>query len=274
MKKIIIAALALVFITVTSIAQPAYSDLINALNYSQNGPAHAAFDGSAQYYNYYWNRTSGYISGSSVSRTTPGRRAATNMSNVGLKISSSGYNQGANLARLYAERRAERARLAAERRQRMVDSYMQTQYEKNQNREASWQMFIANNSQAKPFSQETINDFVSNGLPGNVIIDDNGSLNLLPEVLLEGTEGMPETLEERLKKMNDYEIDQFAEELNNKLDNGEDLSDEEWDFLIARENEREARIAQLEEEQRKVEEEVNKRLLKQTETIKNIDVGL
>lgn len=267
--KIIIVILPLVLSALTGFAQSAYGDAWNALHWSQqaansSGEASAsyashAFDGGGHNYGSgtSHNYSSGYSYGSTVTPAQPSRRTATNMSNIGLKISSSGYNRGAELARYYAEQRAERARLKAEREQRMVNSYMQTQYEYTQQMEMSWQIYIANNSHAKPFSQETINEFVSNGLPGNVIIDDNGAQNMLPEALLEGTDGTLDTFEERLKKMNDEEIDQLAKELYNKLDNGEELTDEEWVFLYANELERKAR---LEEEKRQAEERINKQL--------------
>lgn len=233
--KCIIAAVSLVFITITSVAQPAYSDLMNALYYSQNGPAHAAFDGSGQYYNYYWGHTSSNNSGSSVSRATPRRRTATNMSNVGLKTSSSGYNRGAELARFYAEQRAERARREAERRERMIASYMEKRYAASQERGAMAKAYIYDNSNAKPLSEEAINDIISNGLSGNFIIDDDGDQYFLPEYLLEGSEISDNTLEI----------------LEEKLKNGEELSDEEWDILIAQKKEE---IARLEEEKRQLEE--------------------
>ncbi len=275
--KYIIAALPLVFMAVTSVAQNAYSDLMNALRYSQNGPANAAFDGSGQYYNYHWGRNTSSNSRSGISPYSERRRSPTDMSKIGLKITYSGYNVSAERARRLAEQmaeRRERIRREMERRERIIASYMAPRYEASQKREIAVKAFIIENSNAKPLSPEEKKEIISNGLSGNFIIDDDGDQYFLPENLLEGSGEIHETLEHELKNMSDEEIDKYAEELNSKLDNGEELSDEEWDFLIARENEREARIARLEEEQRKVEEEVIKRLLKQTETIKNIDVGL
>lgn len=253
MKRTIITTLLLVLFTMTGIAQSAYSDLLNALYWSQNAAnagtseqaasfASQAFQGGSNYNSGHSSGYSGYSYGTTITAAPSRRRSATNMSNVGLKISSSGYNRGAELARYYAEMRAERARLVEERRQRMVNSYMQTQYEKNQKREASWQMYIANNSQAKPFSQEAVVNFISNGLPGNVIIDDNGIQNMLPEALLEGTES-------------EYESREILEK---RLKNREDLSDEEWDYLIARKKEE---VARLEEEKKELEESIGKTLV-------------
>ena len=282
--KTIVILLPLVLFTVKGVAQSAYGDLLHALNYSQ-AAANASSSESAAYYSSHAFHGSGYNTGhnyghssshssghsygSTVTPAQSGRRSATNMSNVGLKTNSSGYNRGAELAKYYAQQRAERARLKAQREQRMVNSYMQTHYDQSQRNEASWQMYIDNNSHAKPFREEEIYEFISNGLPGNVIIDDNGMMNMAPEALLEGTGGTLETFEERLKHMSDEEIDGLAEELIDRYENGEELSDDEWGFLYAREKEREAR---LEEEKRQLEEinrQLEERLNKQIETINN-----
>lgn len=271
--KTIIIVLPLFFFAMKGVAQSAYGDLLHALQYSQNA-ANAAnagnyegaysfashtFDGGGSYHGSgsSHNHSSGYSYGSTVASLQPGRRTATNMSNVGLKIGSSGYNRGAELARYYAEQRAERARLKAEREERMVNSYLQMHYENSKPLEASWLMYIDNNSHAKPFSQEEIYEFISNGLPGNVIIDDDGMMNMAPEALLEGSGGKLETLEERLKHMSNEEIDELVDELMAKFENGEDLSDEELVLLYANELERKAR---LEEELRQAEEDVKKKL--------------
>lgn len=212
--KTIIIVLPLFFFAMKGVAQSAYGDLLHALEYSQNA-ANAAnagnyagaysfashtFDGGGSYHGSgsSHNHSSGYGYGSTVASPQPGRRTATNMSNVGLKIGSSGYNRGAELARYYAEQRVERARLKAEREERMVNSYMQMHYDNSIPREASWLMYIDNNSHAKPFSQEEIYEFISNGLPGNVIIDDNGMMNMAPEALLEGSGGTLKSQEEDL----------------------------------------------------------------------------
>lgn len=253
--KCIIAAVSFVIVNVTSVAQPAYSDLMNALHYSQNGPANAAFDGSGQYNNYYWNHTSSYISGASVSRATPVKRTATNMSNVGLKTSSSGYNVGAERARRLAEQRADRIRREMERREKMIASYMAPRYAASQNRGIAVKAFIIENSNAKPLNQEEIDDIISKGLPGNFIIDDDGNQYFLPENLLEGTGETHETLDDKLKNMSYEEMKRFAKELESRQENGDELTDEEWDFLFAWEEEE---IARLKEEERRLKEEIKR----------------
>lgn len=277
-KKFILSVILAMFFVKTSIAQSAYSDLMHALEYSQlaanaasagNSDAAAsfasqAFQGGSSYSSGHSSGYSGYSYGSTITYGSSGRRSATNMSNVGLKINSSGYNRGAELARYYAEQRAERARRAAERRERMIASYMEPRYAASQERGAKVKAFIDGNSHAKPLSQEAINDIISNGLSGNFIIDDDGDQYFLPENLLEGSGETHEILEDKIKSMSEEEIDKFAEGLYNKLDNGEELSDEEIDFLIARELERKARLEEerkrLENEIRKIEEETARRV--------------
>lgn len=271
-RTILIVALSLFFFPMISVAQGAYSDLWHAMQYSQQAAnahtseeaahyASQAFYSSGNNSSHTSSNTTSYVSGPTITRATPQRRSATNTSNVGLKISSSGYNRGAELARIMAERRAELARRKAERDARLLASFMAQQYESSNKMEANWLIYIDDNSHAKPFSQEEINDFISRGLTGNMVIDDNGNQNLLSENLLEGSGEKLETLEEKLRSMSDTAIDKFAEELNKKLDKGEKLSDEELLFLIAREQERIARLEeenrQLEEIRRKIEKEIN-----------------
>jgi len=265
---LILATVALTLMAKPIVAQSAYSDLWKALDYSQQAAnagtnesatywASHAFDGGGGNHNY-----SGYnaghhynYNGSSITYASHNRRRATNMSNVGLKTSSSGYNQGAELARFYAEQRAavraERIRREAERRERLVASYMDRQYATSQKRGDMAKAFIYNNSTAKPLSAETVNRIISNGLSGNLIIDDDGQQYYLPEMLLEGSGKTHETLEDQLKHMSDEEIENLAEDLTEKNNNDEELSDEELDFLIAKALEHKANleeeITQLEE---------------------------
>lgn len=227
--KYIIAALPLVFMAVTSVAQNAYSDLMNALRYSQNGPANAAFDGSGKYYNYHWGHNTSSNSRSGISPYSERRRSPTDMSKIGLKITYSGYNVSAERARRLAEQmaeRRERIRREMERRERIIASYMAPRYEASQKREIAVKAFIIENSNAKPLSPEEKKEIISNGLSGNFIIDDDGDQYFLPENLLEGAGEI-------------HEI------------NGEEFSDEELDFLLAQALERKA---ELEEEIRQMED--------------------
>ena len=252
-------AYSLLFILIgTSSAQSAYSDLVNAMLYSQKGTyegARAAFDGSGQYNNYYWNPTSGYISGASVSRATPVKRTATNMSNVGLKISSSGYNAGVERTRVLAEQRAERIRREMERRERMIASYMAPRVEASQMRGMAAKAFIIENSKAKMLGEDEIKDIISKGRPGNFIIDNDDKQYFMPESLLEGTGETHETLDDKLKNMSYEEMKRFAKELESRQENGDELTDEEWDFLFAWEEEE---IARLKEEERRLKEEIKR----------------
>ena len=189
------------------------------------------------------------------------------MSKVGVH-NTSGYNKGAMLADYYATQRAERARREAERRERMVYDYMVKHRAFSGTQEEAWQVFINNNANAKPLSEEEIYDLVSNGLPGNVVIDDNGVANFQPDKLLEGSDETHETLEDRLRKMSDEDIENYAKDLIEQLKNGQKITDEEIDFLYARELERKARLEeerrQLEEQKRQLEEQLNN-------TIENIN---
>ena len=257
--KLIIAAMLLLFTGKHTLAQSAYNDLWHALDYSQRA-ANASTNESAAYWashafdggvgNHYYSgynagQNYGY-SGTTITYASHNRRHATNMSNVGLKTSSSGYNQGAELARFYAEQRAavraERIRRETERRERLIASYMDRQYATSQKRGDMAKAFVYNNSTAKPLSPEVVNEIISNGLSGNLVIDDDGQQYFLPESLLEGAGEMHETIEEKLKNMSDEEIENLANELYYKLDNGGALSDEELVFLYAYELERKARI--------------------------------
>lgn len=284
-KTIVIGALPFVLFSLKGVAQNSGSDLMHAMKYSQSAVntdsnekaaayAAKAFYDTEEYDNIQWNnykakRKSTANSTQATNRTgttithgnSESNRAKTDMSKVGLKTNSSGYNRGAELAKYYAKRRNERAKQESERRERLVNEYM-TKHRENSNNDAeAWLVYIENNSNAKLFSQEDIDRITSNGLHGNLIIEDNGQYNMLPENLLEGTGDTSEPFEEKIKNMSDEEIDKLAEELNNKLDNGEDLTDEEIDFLYARELERKARLEeerrQLEEQKKQLEEQLN-----------------
>lgn len=224
--KFFLAALPFVFGTVTSVAQNVWSDLEYAVRMSQwaaNEPktetaynlARSAFDGSDDsdednHYIYY------YID----SRPT--------MSEL------SSYNTGVEWARFYMDMRAERTRLVSERKNRMLVSYLQMVYEKQDQREANLLMFVEYNSQTRPFSQEVRDELISNRLPGNVLIGDDGTRDIMPEALLEGAGGQTtRTLKDKLERMSIKEIDKFVEELYDKHDKGEEPSDEEWAFLYA-----------------------------------------
>ena len=245
-----IVALPFAFFAMTGAAQSAYSDLMHALQWSQNA-ANASNNEAAAHYSagaFYDTPSYGYNTPSHSYGTTithgnsERRRSTTNMSNVGLKTGSSGYNRGAELASFYAEQRAavraERIRRETERRERLIASYMERQYVTSQKRGdmAKADMakaFVYNNSTAKPLSPEAVNEIISNGLSGNLVIDDDGQQYFLPEMLLEGAGETHETLEEKLKRMSDEEIENLANELYYKLDNGGALSDEELVFLYA-----------------------------------------
>ena len=126
----------------------------------------------------------------------------------------SSYNTGVEWARFYMDMRAERTRLVSERKNRMLASYLQTVFEKQDQREANLLMFVEYNSQTKPFSEEVKRELVSNGLPGNVLIGDDGTRNFTPEALLEGAGGQnTRTLKDKLERMSIKEIDKFVEEL-------------------------------------------------------------
>ena len=164
--------------------------------------------------------------------------------------------------------RAERTRQEAERRERILAAYLAPRLESSRKQEEALQIFIANNSQAKIFNQEDKDQLISNGLPGNVVIEDDGQLNMMPEMLLQGTVAPKESLEDRIKTMSSEEIDKLAEELNRRYENGEELSDEELDFLIAYE---EKKIAELEAqlEKKRLEEEANRRINEKLDNVFN-----
>lgn len=218
--KFFLAALTFVFWTVTSEAQSAWSDLQYAVQMSQMAAnesdaekaynlARSAFDGSENNYYSYFN--------SSPTMT---------------ELSSN--NTGVEWARFYMDMRAERTRLVSERKNRMLVSYLQMVYEKQDQREANLLMFVEYNSQTRPFSQEVKDELISNRLPGNVLISDDGTRNFMPEALLEGAGGQTtRTLKDKLERMSIKEIDEFVKELYDKHDNDEELSGEEWAFLRA-----------------------------------------
>ena len=245
----------------TSVAQNDSSDLMHAMKYSKDA-VNASTNESAAYLAakaFYdteesdeqaWNNhkaklktnqkthqqnNSKNITGVTVKRSSSERnRAATNMSKVGLQRRSSGLNKGEEISRRYAEQRAERARLAAERRERMVASYMAQINAVSQGRVEGLRFYIYENAHTKPLSPEQAYNLMANGLPGNlIIVDENNEQYKMPEALLEGSGESHETLGEKLKYMSDEEIDRLAEELNTRFDNGEELSDEELDFLYA-----------------------------------------
>ena len=181
---------------------------------------------------------------------------------IGLKITYSGYDIVAERRRRLEEQmaeRRERIRREKERRERMIASYMAPRYEASQKREITVKAFIIENSNAIPISPEEKNEIISKGLPGNFIIDDDGNQYFLPENLLEGTGEAQETLEDRLKKMSYVELEKFAKELESKQEDGEELTDEELDFLIAWVEEEITRLKegekQLKEEIKRMEEE-------------------
>ena len=255
-RKIIIAVLPLAFWAFTLSAQNASGDLMHALNYSKKAAEtsdseEAAYNAARSFYDAEesgknkWNNykkklnhqsqtnSSQQRTGATITRGSSERnRAKTDMSKVGVH-NTSGYNKGAMLADYYATQRAERARREAERRERMVYDYMVKHRAFSGTQEEAWQVFINNNANAKPFSEEEIRDLISNGLPGNVVIDDNGVANFQPDKLLEGSDETHETLEDRLRKMSDEEIKMFAEDLEERCLNDEQLTDEELDFLDA-----------------------------------------
>lgn len=281
--KLILTTILILFTGKHILAQSAYNDLLNALYYSQRAAnastnesaaywaSHAFDDGNGNHNYSGYNAGHNYgFSGATITYANHNRRRATNISNVGLKTGSSGYNQGAELARFYAEQRAavraERIRRETEKREKQIASYMDRQYAKSQKRGDIAKAFIYNNSTAKPLSPETISEIISNGLSGNLIIDDEGQQYYIPEMLLEGAGKTHEILEDKLKHMSDEDIENLAEELNKKNDNGEELSDEELDFLIAKALEHKAN---LEEEITQLEEAIAKKDGEETPTNKS-----
>jgi len=212
--KFFLAALTFVFWTVTSEAQSAWSDLQYAVQMSQIAVDAPTVESAAYYSSHAFDGSSYY--------TSP----------TMLELSS--HNTGVEWARFYMDMRAERTRLVSERKNRMLVSYLQMVYEKQDQREANLLMFVEYNSQTRPFSQEVKDELISNRLPGNVLISDDGTRNFMPEALLEGAGGQTtRTLKDKLERMSIKEIDEFVKELYDKHDNDEELSGEEWAFLRA-----------------------------------------
>lgn len=203
---IIVVVMLMSLMTAFGQSLDAMGDLQHALYWSQNGAGGAAFDGSRPY------AGNGSLPDIDIDIPIP------NISSANPSVQQV-YN-------------------SMQTSQNKIESYIEKARSQSQYTMESALSVIKENGEVLPVSPEEAADMITNGNYGNYVYDPVQDMNSMPEYLLQGVETMNfESLKDKLRKMSEEEIEEFANDLNEKFENGEELTDEELDFLIAREKE-------------------------------------